>query len=1132
MNQVASPGLMSVCLTMALVTLGAGSVSEQGALRYDGDVVPIRPPQYLVWGPPASEGPAQPSTILAEEVSVRVRCASDVMLVDMPGGWRNRPKDRGLHVASLSTWGLIKAQTASLDWVRVNRLVYHESGGFCELEHRIDCAVVGGDIISTRVIEVLESSRGKAEPAVRLHGETSGGVRIRLPQAEEAVLRDAGAGTQIAMVTLCWPTDRPLFRVTVRDALGKRCRYLVDAETAEMLSKDREPDAALFGSQVKDTGEIPSSEEGTNAAADRLSSIGLQTTVEGRHLFLVQVPDTPSWRDVVVSAVVATACKVNAGKPVVLLTASDRMTEEQGWFLEDYQAAHVYTVGCTMPQLRGSTRIGGDNPSGVAANLANLGWEASAAAVLVDANDLSSSLCAAPLCARLRCPLLFFSGPSLPAETKDCLLQLGVKTVLVVGPGSPTLQEELSGNGRVVTVLATPVDVARYMDTAGPAVEYVAVGNPLDCQGGQVRKLSLLSAVLASARQGAVLPLEYTTIWKKPYYRAGTTTDLPAGIATLERTYYPWTIDDARPALEGSYRPLFFPVGSRYAHGLLALGRGASCYLGASKPDADAYDLMLVDINEDGQFGPAELFQAQDVLSFEGCDCRIDDIGGSPQRWTDRGRVTLAFSNGGTGTMNIEGRDYTFMVTTLPGYVDSGLWNAVQIDLNRDGDFLDEGEGPHVSGDPVTIGSRGYALTIGLGSYKTAGDVKLTYPTKEEIQARLCTFYQSALKTPPKYLALVGYHTAVPFGLTYSYYGDMEDIPTDYYYGDYDADPFVDLRLGRVLAANPYYGSEAAARMVAYDDILKPAQDARFLFVAPTWFGGNEALTQTMANVGYVSRVFREGVGTWSDTTLQHTAAIYHDNHAGVDGWQGGPAAGFHQRLAPCLVGSGGCSTVAMDMATSPGACIANRFFQCGAVGYIGHTRNSSNPAYAYAGLFWDAVASYGVPLGEANRIALNHEMTAWLDDGAIPTYSQVACFEGILLGDPALRIWRKTPMVSPAYMGPVVSNMVTYHGPGDWWHTTPSVAGQIYHQYAAPGIFFKDFADRVSYFVQLSVSTRPVGIMQMMSPPIGWNGKFYLDGQDSGGYLVLWRIRAKIYNQNSGVVTSAADQIQYFLQY
>jgi len=1085
-------------------------------------------PKNLLWSASTHARTAAPTRTL-HDVEFQ-RDGLSVLLTDSSIADQDLLKLSDVHVAFLSGWAPTSTPGKGREWNKVRRAFYRENAGAFGIEHLIDYDPKQERISTFRIIEVLRTQSHGEAFSVRVSGESRPVSVIEPVEIERNLLSTHGDAARIVSCILYWPASEPLWRIRIMDETGYD--YVVKAATGDLISMAKDPDI---------TPASPVAQPGRETLSPKrpptnLPNLRQQDLFEDRSAFLINVPNELSPMDMNVPAAVAAACHIYSAKPVILFTDSIFDCEEHEWFLEDYAPGQIFAVGCYVDPSSVACpviSVQGEPPSEVAANLAYLGWSASSSAVLTDSEDYKAALCAPPLCKRLQAPLLYFEGENLPQITSDCLSALGAEDVFVIGNCPPTVLNALIALGCTVEILPDAGSVAEKMEEEGQVVDYVAMTNPSDRNGGLVPKLSLLSCVLAAHRNGVVLPLEYDAVWKQPYYCTDTTTTQPDGAVVGQKSLYAWWITSTPPTLEPGFVPEFHPVNGQYGYGnVLGWGRNPFC-LGASTDTASLYDLALIDLDDNKVYGPGELFSSAEYFSFYTPQVgertyRIDTIGGSEKWWEDRGYMLVSFLTWKTGTAQIEGMDYPFLLTSLGFGQALGYYDVVQIDSNRDGDFGDAGEEPRFSGEPVTVGSLQYAPTIGVEDYKTAGDLKLTYPSKEEISQSLSDFYSDHLDHPPEYLAIVGYHTALPFGITYCAYEGTEDLPTDYYYGDYDDDPFVDLGIGRIIGENHRYASGAVARSVAYDDIFDPA-NACVLSIDRGLGFGNEAIRQ-MGNVGYTGAVCRDPIDVWSDDQMENKTAILHDNHAGSYGWVGGPVCTFHNRLSPCVAASAGCSTASLDF-TSPVYSIINRFFQCGAICYAGNTRNASNPGYSYHSMFWAALSA-DAPLGKANLAALNHQRYICLEEGDAPTASQVACYEAVMFGDPAVRLaFLQPPAVAAARMEKSMAGDEAYYiGPGEWWED--SIEAQ--YQYSAPGVYFVNDPMYLYHFANVPIpyQTELESVVQLTSlpSPLGWTGYYFVDQQADGEDAVLWRIRVKDYNRTTGEIYSETDYVEYLL--
>ncbi|WP_161796417.1 cell wall-binding repeat-containing protein [Desulfosporosinus acididurans] len=136
----------------------------------------------------------------------------------------------------------------------------------------------------------------------------------------------------------------------------------------------------------------------------------------------------------------------------------------------------AYAVTATKIQ---NTRLAGEDQYQTAAAIANAGWTSSYYAVVASGENFPDALCAAPLAAKYDAPILLNSVNHLEDATKEELLNLHVKSVIMIGGQgilSAGVQQEIENLGINVWRIAgqdryaTSLDVAQVLGKSDDAV--------------------------------------------------------------------------------------------------------------------------------------------------------------------------------------------------------------------------------------------------------------------------------------------------------------------------------------------------------------------------------------------------------------------------------------------------------------------------------------------------------------------------------------------------------------------------------------------------------------------------------------------------------------------------------------
>lgn len=944
--------------------------------------------------------------------------------------------------------------------------------------------------------------------------------RIEPPQMTLAwVAEYSPPDTNTIYVDLEFLNDLPVWMVA--RAEETRHDYYFDARDGSLVYTHAYPETS-----PPETFTTPQEVPAANRVApkDRFSGTG--------KAFVVPLDDHPSWRDLNFLAAIPAAARVNNGKPVILTSSASYGDDPAlAQFLGLYAPASTY-------RLEQGLLVGSDEFE-MAASLSSNFWSSSDAVVIVSNADYHNALPASVMASHLSSPILYVMPDNVPITTSNSISSLGATRAIVLGNCSSSIRTELEELGLAVTYLADASEVAAYLSDLGTSIDYVAVANPIDRDASRlVPRLSLLAPVLATYHDGMVYPASYQTEWKLHFDSSSATTPKPDGAPQGSATIAPYWFTPTPPERAGGATWELYGANGNFGWGgfpwLDGHGGGRPFYLAAATPEATVYDRVMVDINRDDQIADGEVFAEGDLLSIASRMYLVTGISGDGLWYQEGGSLTLEFHTWKLGSITVNGQNRDFVATSTGFMLDGiGAYDTVNIDLNQDGSYDDPGEGPFHSGGVVNIGGKDYAISMLFCDYcwKTPGELKFTYPSHSELNTDLQAFY-AAGNIHPEFMAIVGYYDAVPFGITYAQpYADVEDIVTDKFYGDIDADPFIDLSVGRIVAETIHKAAALVARSVTYEDLLNGDWELDSIIVTGGE-GEHAAIANTLryhfTNVGLTNTNLSSG---WSDAYLSDRSVFFHFNHGWSGGLQGGPYYGMDQTMDPLIAMSGGCMTAGLDL-TSPDHSVALQFLDLGAIAYLGNTRQASNPIFTYEGIFWDGVVYRGLTVGQAHQRALNMKMV----EGEVGGYIEhIPVHEAALYGDPAVRWYRpQDPQVAAANMlhFDVRDNLIEaqYHGPSTWWGETIPCADGSKEMYSGPGIFFRNFFDDLLFFAEIAVPGQVEGVTQTTSlpPPVGWTGNYYADQHQDSSSTALWLIKPMTYDRHSGDILAVADFITY----
>lgn len=402
------------------------------------------------------------------------------------------------------------------------------------------------------------------------------------------------------------------------------------------------------------------------------------------------------------------------------------------------------------------------------------------------------------------------------------------------------------------------------------------------------------------------------------------------------------------------------------------------------------------------------------------------------------------------------------------------------------------------------------------------------------IQGELQSLYR-AIGRHPEFLALVGNATSIP--LAYrgpnEQSGQYNGAPADLDYSNVDADPFPDIAIGRIMAADVFDATLLASRISTYEQLFDGSWERAMVVVGGQWNAAYQAALA--ANYGFGSRIL---IGQLGSSQPVEAGIIAHNDHSSHHTLGGALEVGSTNVLAPAFIGSHGCATAAIDFETireshdeatgwsnadqGSGILIVNRLFKLGAVAFLGSTRSETGPGKMRLSAAFNALLA-GEPLGRCYMAGV--DTMSW--NGVADER-----WNWIHLGDPALRIHvPATPAIPPAShaVTPVSANTaeLTVNIPTElltpevdptwcshWRLTYPQYWGE------KPGIYGMD-VDR--FYLVRYTTPRPVAKVEELAEwptvntwvwgdvKLGMMGPPAIDHRQDGTTQLVWGIRTHI---------------------
>lgn len=503
-----------------------------------------------------------------------------------------------------------------------------------------------------------------------------------------------------------------------------------------------------------------------------------------------------------------------------------------------------------------------------------------------------------------------------------------------------------------------------------------------------------------------------------------------------------------------------------------------------------------------------------------------------------------------SGRIVLGERAYPFILTGKPKERDL----RVNVDLDGDGTWGGNGEGPFATGDTVELDGRRYVITLGSENGIGRADVRLTWPPVENVVADLRRCYE-ALGAAPEHLCLVGFPDAVPQAIL-GKGGIVEELTSDLAYANADDDPFAEIGVARVIAENASFATLFASRVLTYPSLLDAewqdrACQARWENTYGKLFenaGFDASYRHTEEHLKWTEppsggKRGKRAPSFEQDSPLARCAVLAHSDHS----WWHGLGHTFEWDaevlLAPVVVESSGCLTAVLDREPDGRSVIA-RLFRKGAVAFSGNARPGCAPQELQRLEFWNGVLS-GKTIGQAHRRSINSALVAIFDkkEGAGGPYGYQLSIR-TQFGDPAFTLRVPGPLRLAPARTTVEGDTVTVRAPGQWWPVR-MVVPEDWKQWTGKDLYVLRGAgtyalrhwcsegyDREETFVTAEFATRRrvTKIEQVQKPPapLGWTGRFYVDEHPDGSRTCRWAVRLADFDQVRGRMVNAVERVEY----
>lgn len=382
-------------------------------------------------------------------------------------------------------------------------------------------------------------------------------------------------------------------------------------------------------------------------------------------------------------------------------------------------------------------------------------------------------------------------------------------------------------------------------------------------------------------------------------------------------------------------------------------------------------------------------------------------------------------------------------------------YGRLRIDLDGDG-RLEPEETPRI-GSQIEIAGKSYHLIYHYGHpFVRYLDPEIIFEATapQTIRSSIRDLAQKLGEL--EYLAIVGTPNRVPFFYReaqgyFEAYDLKQELPSDAPYADLDDDSYLELAVGRLPVEDLFAGSAVLATTIAYP-LLTGEWVGKATVIQPGFHKLEGSLPWVLPNAEAMMRGIQgdlEGAGVNAETfyrsdvdidevveSMEDAAWIAYFNHSGPGQWGIHPgssivaqrATRFRDRSLPDLKGApivfgGGCSSAALDVGQPLSATFPGRFFELGAVAYLGNTRVAYARSEHLVQPFFSRLASGESTLGHAYRDGrnfLSHLLRSGHLIGPLDEGIEIGVRDFLwgqyeilnLFGDPALkpRISRRSP--------------------------------------------------------------------------------------------------------------------------
>jgi hypothetical protein len=560
-------------------------------------------------------------------------------------------------------------------------------------------------------------------------------------------------------------------------------------------------------------------------------------------------------------------------------------------------------------------------------------WKSSPGAVIVGEN-YSAALIAAPIASYLNWPLLFVDK-ELPQETATALQSLGSKEVVLVGPVSGAVRENLSqmnltiqngdseflvkmmlerGDNPTMVVMTNSHDISLLPPAPNPQVERTLVkdlmvrieASPSQIPAEEVGEIVRLNMTMTNTGKEVqkdvrlldVFPMGRFIKWPRPTNGEVNVTDPYSGLpsnatnAFLNGSMLRWNLDKLDPGKSASLNmevELLYPTDSgwkeRLDTGATAAYEGYSYNHTLENKD----DWPVINLTY-----PTWIYSGRTNISWN-----LDRVASytalnlfSPDGRSGRLKITDIVP-GGLYDMRVQfltPGDWKFNIEAGDGYIHKTENYTIHVRSNIDAiniTAFSHTKVPRLSLVAAQAASARKALLVDV-----AKDPQQIDPLNEEaaLQQKV-----EDLKLSPKYLMVVGDQGSLPFiptGLIQKLSPVMEyEVHRDYQLSMND-DNYSDVAVGRIMGLSVYDASQLMARTFAYDRLSGPWKENALVISSPplSYPQAPTALSigDYLREAGLVVKNLRFEEATYQQAVSQMNNGqniVHFDHHGNEESW-------------------------------------------------------------------------------------------------------------------------------------------------------------------------------------------------------------------------------------------------------